>query len=79
MDLRRPHDLRRQMIHGLTKEMHKSGLSPPLTEELWILNWLEGEELSLGQLNPGMDDRAGGYFVLGEEVSRYYVLLYCEY
>lgn len=69
MELRQPHDLRRQMIHDLAKKRHKSGLSPPmLPEELWILNWLEGEELSLGQLNPGMDDRAGDICIFGGKI-----------
>ena len=67
MDLQRPHDIRRQMIHDLTKKRHKLGLSPPLTEELWILNWLEAEELNLGQLNPGMDATVPGLFVFLEE------------
>lgn len=64
--LLRPLDLRRQIIHDMTKRRHTSGLSPPLLpEEQWTLDWLEAEELILGILHPGIDDCAGDTFILG--------------
>ena len=54
--LHQPLDLRRQIIHDLTKRRHTSGLSPPLSpEEQRILDRLEAEELILGDLYPGTD------------------------